>query len=95
MKKLLSAVLVISSVLLALFVLVHGTQLLRWLNRKDYISFGAFNGGISKKKKQIHPTEITMANPHTQSPKLNIRRTNVPPSIKMNSAFSISGKTSR
>lgn len=77
---------------LILFITVHGTHLLRWMRKKDYLSFGSIKHFSANKKKQIHPTEITVANPHTQSPKLNIRKANNGTGVAMNSAFSVSGK---
>lgn len=96
LKRQQSVILALTIVILVLFVLVHGTRLLRWLHRKDYISFSAIRGGgMSKKKQQIHPSEITVANPHTQSPKLSSRRSNgnAAPGITMSTAYSISGES--
>lgn len=76
---------------LILFISVHGFHLLRWMRKKDYLSFGSIKHLSASKKKQIHPTEITVANPHTQSPKLNLRKVNGT-GVALNSAFSISGK---
>lgn len=84
-------VLIVSILSLVLFVLVHGFHLLRWMRKKDYLSFGSIKHLGSSKKKQIHPTEITVANPHTQSPKMNLRKGNGT-GVAMNSAFSVSGK---
>lgn len=43
----------------------------------------------SKKKQTVHPT-VTVANPHTQSPKLNVRQMNGN-RVGANSVYSISG----
>lgn len=86
-------VLLLMIVSLVLFITVHGFHLLRWLHKKDYLSFGSLKPMSGGKKKQIHTTEITVANPHTQSPKLNLRKVNGT-GVPMNSAFSISGTVS-
>lgn len=84
-------VLILMIISLALFISVHGFHLLRWLRKKDYLTFGSMKHMGASKKKQIHPTEITVANPHTQSPKLNLRKVNGT-GVPTNSAFSVSGK---
>lgn len=83
--------LILMIISLVLFISVHGFHLIRWLRKKDYLSFGSLKHLNASKKKQIHPTEITVANPHTQSPKLNLRKVNGT-GVAMNSAFSVSGK---
>lgn len=89
LEKQQTVLLVISIALLVLFILVHGAHLFRWLRKKDYLSFKALKHMKSKKKQTVHPT-VTVANPHTQSPKLNMRQPNGN-AIGANSVYSISG----
>lgn len=86
-----TVILSIAIVLLVLFIFVHGTHLFRWLKKKDYLSLRGLKHIKSNKKKSAHPTEITVANPHTQSPKINMRKLNGD-AAGARSVFSISGK---
>lgn len=66
------------AVLAALFVLVNGVQAVRWMRRHDRLSctwlkaLCTHNGGASKSARPstLAPEQLTHANPHTQSPKL-------------------------
>ncbi|XP_059618158.1 protein grindelwald [Phlebotomus argentipes] len=65
-------ILIITIVLLILFIIIHGFLLFRWLRRRGYLSVKIFKAK-SMKQKQCPVVDLTHANPHTQSPKLQIR----------------------
>lgn len=74
-----SIIFIILLVLFGLFVLIHGIHLIRWLRKKDYLSWG---GGclqrMTNKKKEnldskMSAEQFTHANPNTQSPRTRPR----------------------
>lgn len=92
LQKQQAIILIILIILLILFVGIHGFQCIRWLRRKDYLSFEylkRFRGSTRREKQQPAPqSDFTHANPHTQSPQ-QIRKNNGARSV-----FSISGNES-
>lgn len=90
LQKQQSIILIVLIVLLILFVGIHGFQCIRWLRRKDHLSFEClkrFRSGPRREKQQPAPqSDFTHANPHTQSPQ-QMRKNNGARSV-----FSISGR---
>lgn len=77
--------------MLILFVGIHGCQCIRWMRKKDYLSFEflkRFKGQRREKQQPAPQSDFTHANPHTQSPQQN-RKNN---GNGTRSVFSISGK---
>ncbi|XP_037048878.1 protein grindelwald [Bradysia coprophila] len=92
LQKQQTIILIILIVLLIMFVGIHGCQCIRWLRRKDYLSFEylkRFRASTRREKQQPAPqSDFTHANPHTQSPQ-QMRKNNGARSV-----FSISGNES-
>lgn len=91
MQKQQTIILIILIILLILFVGIHGCQCIRWMRKKDYLSFEflkRFKGQRREKQQPAPQSDFTHANPHTQSPQQN-RKNN---GNGTRSVFSISGK---
>lgn len=88
LRKRQTVLLILTIILVVLFVLVHGFHLFRWLRKKDYLSFkGVKHLKGSKNRSDQQQVEITVANPHTQSPKMRRKA-----DLKVNSIYSVSGE---
>lgn len=91
LQKQQTIILIILIILLILFVGIHGCHCIRWMRKKEYLSFEFFKRfrGQRREKQQPAPqSDFTHANPHTQSPQ-QMRKNN---GNAARSVFSISGK---
>lgn len=80
--------LILTILLIVFFVLVHGFHLFRWLRKKDYLSFKSIKQMKKGNKARPDPLDITVANPHTQSPRSHRKSDQ-----KFNSIYSVSGES--
>lgn len=63
--------------MLIIFLIIHGIHFVRWAKRNDYLSFKCFKKLSKKSQKKEQPqADYIHENPHTHSPKLQIRANN-------------------
>uniref|UniRef100_A0A1L8D9U4 Putative conserved plasma membrane protein n=1 Tax=Nyssomyia neivai TaxID=330878 RepID=A0A1L8D9U4_9DIPT len=88
-------IIIITLVLLILFLIIHGLHFVRWLRRRGLLSFNCAKIFKSKslKEKPCPVVDLTHANPHTQSPKLQIRTDLARNAKRDSSIFSVDGST--
>lgn len=61
---------IVVAILLALFLAVHGTRLIRWLKKRDFKIYCKCLKFKKKSKSENIPVGVTHVNPNTQSPKM-------------------------